>query len=178
MSAVSPVSLFLADQPQSDCPNCGFLAWCLPAELELRDLQRFNKLVTHQRLIKREGIVYRAGSALGSLYVVCSGFLKTTLPHDDGRDHVTGFSMTGELIGVDAIGAGKHTCNTIALEDSRVCGIRYADFEELGHAIPKLQHRFHQAMSAEIARDHEAMFLLGSARANERVAIFLLDLSK
>jgi CRP-like cAMP-binding protein len=42
---------------------------------------------------------------------------------EDGRDQVTGFQMTGELLGLDGISSETHTCNAIALEDSEVCAI-------------------------------------------------------
>ena len=86
--------------------------------------------------------------------------------------------MTGDLLGLDAIETGKHLCDTVALEDSTLCGMRYVDFENLGRNVPALQHHFHRLMSAEIARDKEVMFLLGSMNAKERAAAFLVSMSK
>jgi len=162
----------------SSCPRCGFLKWCLPANLELSEAERLNDRVTHQRPIKRGSYLHHAGEALGSLHVVCSGFIKTILNHDSGNLQVTGFSMPGELIGIDAISTGKHLSDTVALEDSTLCGMPYAVFENLSHAVPALQHHFNRIMSAEITRDHELMFLLGSMNAKERIAVFLLRKSK
>jgi CRP/FNR family transcriptional regulator len=178
MSAVSSASSFPSAQPDGECPNCGFFAWCLPANLELHESKRLNDLVSHQRLIRRDDYLYRAGSSLGILYVICSGFVRTSLSRDDGREQVTGFSMAGELVGMDAIGTGKHICDSVALEDTHVCGIRYADFEGLGRGLPGVQQHFHRMMSAEVTREHGIMFVLGSMRAHERVAVFLLNLSK
>jgi CRP/FNR family transcriptional regulator len=44
--------------------------------------------------------------------------------------------------------------------------------------IPSLQRHFHRIMSREIVRDHGVMLLLGAMSAEERVATFLLQLSK
>lgn len=134
-------------------------------------------IIEHCRPLKRNEHLHRAGSALKSLYAINSGFLRTSITTDDGREQVVGFSMTGELLGMDAIGTGVHQCDTVALEDSSLCGIRYADLEELGHAIPALQNHFHRMMGAEITREHGIMLLLGAMRAEERVAAFLLNLS-
>jgi CRP/FNR family transcriptional regulator len=41
-----------------------------------------------------------------------------------------------------------------------------------------LQHHFHKVMSREIVREHGVMMLLGSMRAEERLAAFLLNLSQ
>lgn len=54
----------------------------------------------------------------------------------------------------------------------------FADLEQLNREIPALQHHFHQTMGAEITRDHGMMLLLGAMRAEERVAMFLLNLSR
>lgn len=178
MDTVGHVRFSASASPQSKCPNCGFLPWCLPANLELPEAKRLNDLVTHQRQIKRGSFLHHAGEALGSLYVVRSGFMKTILTDDNGNEQVTGFSMPGELVGMDAISTGTHLCDTIALEDSTLCGMRYVDFEDLGRTVPALQHHFHRIMSAEIARDKELMFLLGSMSATERAAVFLLSMSK
>lgn len=177
MSAVCLVSSLRSRMPQNGCPNCGFDSWCLPANFTLRESKKFNDRIEHRRSIKRSKFLYHAGAPLESLHVINSGFLKTSMADSDGREQVIGFSMTGELVGLDAIGTGKYLCDSIALEDSSICGIRYSDLVELGHAIPALQHHFHQIMSAEITRDHGIMVLLGIMSAEERVATFLLNLS-
>ena len=177
MDTVGPIRFSASASPQSECLHCGFLPWCLPANLELLEAKRLNDLVTHQRLIKSGSFLHRAGEALGFLYVVRTGFMKTILRRENGHEQVSGFTMPGELIGMDAIGTGKHLCDTVALEDSTLCGMRYVDLEDLGRTVPALQHHFHRIMSAEIARDKELMFVLGSMHATERAAVFLLGMS-
>jgi len=44
--------------------------------------------------------------------------------------------------------------------------------------VPGLQRHFNRLMSREIVRDHGVMLLLGSMRAEERLAAFLLNLSQ
>lgn len=162
----------------SSCPNCRFLAWCSPAGLAAPDAQRLHNAVVHRRSIARGGFLCRAGETLGSLYVVRSGILKATLTHENGGVQVTGFLMTGDVAGIDAIASSVHQCDLIALEDSSVCGIRYAEFMNISRSAPELQHHFHRLLSAEIARTHELMFLLGSMTARQRVAMFILMQSK
>ena len=79
---------------------------------------------------------------------------------------------------MDGIGPERHSCNTIALEDSEVCAIPFARLQELAHEVPSLQRQFHKMMSREIVREHGVMLLLGSMNAEERLAMFLLDLSQ
>jgi len=91
---------------------------------------------------------------------------------------VTGFQMAGELLGLDGISSDHHHCDAIALEDSSVCVIPYAQLEDLSREFSVLQHQFHKIMSREIVRDHGVMLLLGNMRAEERLAAFLLNLTQ
>lgn len=163
---------------RTTCLNCGLLLWCLPACLNLQERARFDCFVEHQRPIKRDGYLHRAGSDFKSLYAIRNGFLKTSIMDDEGREQVGGFHMASDLTGMDAISSGKHLCDAVALEDSDVCGISFIDLERLNREISSLQRHFHRMMSSEIVREHGIMFLLGSMRAEERLAMFLLNLSK
>ena len=97
---------------------------------------------------------------------------------EDGRDRVTGVQMTGEFLGLDGISSEIHSGNAISLEDSEVCAIPFLQLEGLSRQIHTLQHHFHKVMSREIVRDHGVMMLLGTMRAEERLAAFLLNLSQ
>ena len=79
---------------------------------------------------------------------------------------------------LDGIGTDHHTCDAVALEDSQVCVIPYQQLEDLSRELSDLQHHFHKIMSREIVRDHGVMLLLGSMRAEERLAAFLLNLTQ
>ena len=54
----------------------------------------------------------------------------------------------------------------------------FARIEDLSREIEPLQRHFHKVMSREIVRDQGVMLLLGSMRAEERLAAFLLNLSQ
>ena len=81
-------------------------------------------------------------------------------------------------LGLDGISTEAHSCNAVALEDSEVCVIAYDKLEQMSHEIEGLQLQFHKVMSREIVRDHGVMMLLGSMRAEERLAAFLLNMSQ
>ena len=128
--------------------------------------------------MRRGDYLYRAGMPFRSLFAVRSGFLKSHVLHDDGREQVTGFHMMGEFVGMDAISTDVHTCDAVALEDSDICEIPFSTLEEFSRTVPILQRHLHKIMSREIVRDHGVMLLLGSMKAEERLATFLLNLSQ
>lgn len=160
------------------CSNCALRDQCLPHGLTGRDAERADELVYTRRRIKRGESVYRAGDVFASLYAVRSGYFKTTQILEDGRDQVTGFHMGGELLGMDGIGSERHSCSAVALDDGEVCVIPYSRLEALGREVLPLQQQFHKVMSREIVREHGVMLLLGTMRAEERLATFLLNMSE
>ena len=160
------------------CSSCSLRELCLPVGLSEDDMSRLDSLVFVRRPIKRGDYLFRAGERFASLYAARAGFFKTKLLLEDGREQVTGFHMAGELMGMDGIGTERHTCDAVALEDSEVCVIPYDRLEGLSREMEALQHHFHKVMSREIVREHGVMMLLGSMRAEERLAAFLLNLSQ
>lgn len=160
------------------CSNCNLRELCLPLGLSDEEINRLDDLVSIRKRIKRGDHLYHAGQAFDAIYAIRSGFFKTDVILEDGREQVTGFQMAGELLGLDGISLEHHTCNAIALEDSEVCAIPFTRLESLSREIVTLQHHFHKVMSREIVRDHGVMMLLGTMRAEERLAAFLLNLSQ
>jgi CRP/FNR family transcriptional regulator len=86
--------------------------------------------------------------------------------------------MAGELIGLDGIGTRRYEVDAVALDDSQVCVISYAELAALGAEVASLQQQLHRLMSREIVRNHGVMLLLGSMNAEERLAAFLLNLTQ
>jgi CRP/FNR family transcriptional regulator len=159
------------------CASCGVRALCLPIGFDADDLHRFDPLIARRRTVRRCEALYRSGDPFRALYAVRTGFFKTCLAPTCGREQVTGFQMAGELLGLDGIASERHTSDSYALEDSQVCVIGYAELAALARELPALQQHLHRIMSREIVRDHAIMLLLGSMRAEERVAAFILNLA-
>jgi CRP/FNR family transcriptional regulator, anaerobic regulatory protein len=130
-----------------------------------------------RRRVKRGAALYRMGDPFQSLYAVRAGFFKTRTLLEDGRDQVTGFQMTGELLGFDGIGTNTYTNDAVALEDSELCIIPYLRMIELSGRAPGLACEVHRMMSRELVREQGMMALLGTMQAEERIIVFLLNLS-
>jgi CRP/FNR family transcriptional regulator len=150
----------------------------MPSELNDPDLVRFEDHARTTRLIRTGEHLYRSGDESLSLYAVRSGFIKTSTVTDDGREQVTGFHMLGEVIGLDMIGGGIHANDAVALEDSNVCEISLSSLEKLSHEIPALQRRLYNMIGARFRHEREALLLLGTMRAEDRVASFLLNIGQ
>ena len=176
MSATPPP--FRIEPFKVACSNCNLRELCLPVGVSSEQIERLDALVGGRRSVPRGEALFHAGEGFAALFAVRTGFFKTCVASEDGREQVTGFQMAGELLGLDGIGTDRHTVDAVALEDSQVCIIPYHQLTELSRELSDLQRQFHRIMSREIVRDHGVMLLLGSMRAEERMAAFLLNLTQ
>lgn len=158
------------------CSSCHLRASCLPMGLSGQPLLQLDAMVNTRRSLKRGEVLFHAGDPFRSLYAIRSGFFKSSMVSEEGLEQVTGFHMAGEVLGLDGIGTDRYACDAVALEHSHVCVIDYDQLESLSRQFSGLQHQLHKIMSREIVRDQSVMLLLGSMRAEERVAAFLLNL--
>lgn len=168
-----------ADAPQlMSCSACHLNPLCLPCGLSAEEQGRLVELIVHHRHVTRGECLFRSGDPFTAIYILHAGFFKTEVLLPDGRSQVTGFQMAAEMLGLDGIGTDHHTCNAVALENSDVCVIPFDRMSDLLREIGPLQSHFHKLMSREIVRDHRVMMLLGTMRSEERLAAFLINLSK
>ena len=174
--AVMPIVSLNTNTIRVACSSCNLRELCMPLGLSQDELARVDSLVASRRRVKRGASLFRNGDKFAGLYAIRTGFFKTCVTSEDGRDQVTGFQMAGEVVGLDGIVNDRHTCDAIALEDADVCLMPFDRIEELSSEIPGLQRHVHKIMSREIVREHGVMLLLGSMRAEERLAAFLLNL--
>ena len=158
------------------CSSCNLRELCMPLGLTHEELDRIDDLVANRRKVKRGTPLFRNGDKFTSLFAIRTGFFKTSIASEDGREQVTGFQMAGEIVGLDGIVNDQHTCDAVALEDAEVCVMPFDRIEDLSNEIHALQRHVHKILSREIVREHGVMLLLGSMRAEERLAAFLLNL--
>ena len=162
---------------KASCAGCSMHQLCLPMGLDDADVSRLDQIIGRRRRVLRDENLYRMGDHFQNLYAVRLGHFKTSQNNPSGEQQITGFQMAGELLGMDAISAERHHCDAVALEDSEVCEIPFSRLEELFGQIPTLLHHFHRIMSQEITREQNVMLLLGNMRAEQRFAVFLVNLS-
>lgn len=159
------------------CSTCKMREICLPVGLTRDELEIIDRrMVTHLKKVARGETLFRAGDRFEAVFAVWTGFFKTVIGSNPGREQVTGFQMCGELLGLGGIDTGRHEVDAVALEASQVCVVPYGALETLGREIPSLLKHLHRIMSREISTDHHVMLQLGSMHAEERVAAFMLNL--
>ena len=159
------------------CTTCSMRELCMPFGLNTEELAQIDTLVGARVRLKKGDALYQAGDAFQGLYAVRVGSLKTAVLAEDGREQVTGYHMLGDIVGLDGMGTDRHASRATALEDTEACALPFDRLDTLAHRVPALQQNLRRFMAREISRDQSVMLLLGSMRAEERLAAFLLDLA-
>lgn len=157
------------------CSSCSLAQLCLPTGLGHDDLARMDHLVTQSVPLHEGDHLYRIGDAFEAVFAVRAGSFKTYTVDAEGREHVLGFHLPGELMGLKAIYPQRHVTNAVALDTAAVCVLPYSDLTSLSASIPGLQAQLVRLMSKDIA---EAITLAGDFTAEERLAAFLTGLSR
>lgn len=172
------VELTPAHRQGAKCAECSLRSFCLPSDLPASTHASLGAAISSRRRYTRDETLYGIGDKLEAVYAIRAGFFKTSVVSEDGREQVTGFHMEGDIVGIEGIGGGHHTSRAVALDESEVCVIPLANLMQLGLESQPIQHHLHRMLSREISRDQSVMAMLGGLSAEERLATFLINLSR
>ena len=117
--------------------------------------------------------LFREGEPFEAIAAVRAGTVKTYVVDRDGHEHVLGFLLPGEVIGLNAIDGETYPCNAVALDTVMLC--RFPKIAVLATRLPGLQRQLFRLLSRDIGR---AALLAGDWSADQRMAAFLVGLSR
>ncbi|WP_069385046.1 fumarate/nitrate reduction transcriptional regulator Fnr [Halomonas caseinilytica] len=163
---------------RNNCHNCRLRSLCLPDNLSKDDLGELDSIVQRRKPVSRGEYLFQAGQRFNSIYAVRTGAVKTSTLMANGDEHILGFHLPGEVIGLDAIVSRTHPSSAIALEMASICEIPYAELEALCDRTPALQHRLMCIMSRELLVEQSTNHLLSRRSAEQRLAVVLLKFSE
>ncbi len=166
-----PRNLQAVSQP---CPVCTLQPVCVPWGLEPEDLERLEGIVEHPETITTGSHLFQFGDPLRAIYVVRNGAFKVYRTDSWGRERVLGFSLAGELVGIDGIYPQRHVSHAMALRDSDVCALPYAELASRMEQSEGLRRQIFRLVSRDTSHN---LSLTRDSSADERVARFLLDVS-
>jgi len=173
----APATVISIHEPSAHCASCSMRELCLPVGLEPDAVRQLDQIISSRTRVRKRESLYRPGDLFRAVYAIRLGTFKTTLLAEDGREQITGYHMAGEVVGLDGISNDRHACQAVALEDSEVCVLPFNQLDALTHKIPLLRRNLYRFLAKDVCRDQDMMLLLGSRCAEERLALFLLDLA-
>ena len=161
----------------SACVPCPQVDRCGALGLDATPAAMVERVAATRVHVRKGAVLFRVGDRSSALYAIRLGSFKTQLVTDDGREQVSGYHMAGDVIGSDGIGGNAHDCEAVALEDAEVCVLPFERVEALAREDVAFQRNLHRVLAGEIARERGVMVMLGSMRAEQRLASFLIDLA-
>lgn len=156
------------------CATCAVRGVCFTGRASTAEGLRVLLPIARRRLEAGEQLRHDAAE---SVHVLRAGTMKSTMLAADGAEHVTGFHLPGELIGLGSLARSPAQSVTTALEQVEVCAIPYAELVRTAAETRSLRQHFWSAISAEIVRSQQVARVLAIRHADARVAAFLLDVS-
>lgn len=157
------------------CSTCAFSAACLDQGYDKSRLSELRVLVEHTPPVSEDGHIFREGDEFNAIAAIRVGTVKTYVTDLEGREQILGFFLPGEIIGLNAISSSRYPCNAVALETVLLCRFSFPKIAMLATRIPGLQQQLFRLLSEDIGK---ANFLAGDFTAEERMAAFLVDLSR
>jgi CRP/FNR family transcriptional regulator len=160
------------------CPSCAVNTSCFGHGAGARALEQLDAAVERRFGVKAGEYLYHVGDPFKSLYAIRSGCLKNSLRDDQRREHIMGFHMAGDVVGVGGIGRQAYIFDVCALEPSEVCEVPFDTLEDLAHEVPALGRNILRVFGRYRNRDAGSHSLRRSESAEARLAGFLLEFSR
>ena len=157
------------------CSTCAFSQACLSEGMDKRALNDLHVLVEHVGPLHAGDHIFREGDRFEAVAAVRAGTVKTYVIDPDGREHVLGFHLPGEVIGLSAIDGEHYPCNAVALDTVMLCRFSFPKMAVLAAKLPGLQRHLFRLLSRDIGR---AALLAGDWSADRRMAAFLIAFSQ
>lgn len=157
------------------CAACAARVLSVCDAIDGPDLPRLAAL-SKPRVAEARYTFVSAGEPANHLFNITEGVVKVYRLLPDGRQQVTGFLFKGDFLGLGAEG-------TYAFSAEAVTRVRYCRFErgalyKLMSQFPKVEKRLLAMTVSELSTAHEQMLLLGRKSSRERLASFLVMLSR
>lgn len=157
------------------CSTCAFSAACLESGYDKSQLRDLHVLVEHIGPFREGEHIFREGDPFTAIAAVRSGTVKTYVTDNEGREHVQGFFLPGEVIGLNAISQARYPSNAVAMDSVVLCRFSFPNIAALAARMPGLQQQLFKLLSQDIGK---AALLSGNFSADERMAAFLITLSR
>ncbi len=158
-----------------DCHACEIRDLTFCAGLDDNEIATLSSIVLRMHFAKRH-IIFLEGDAADVVYNVTKGAVRLYKLTPDGRRQITGFLLPGDFLGLGSREGYAYSAE--AITDVELCRFKRDKLENLFDSHRGLERRLFQIANDELAMAQDQMLLLGRKTAKERVASFLLNLSK
>lgn len=128
------------------------------------------------RRVEEKELLFAEGDHVSHVYRVETGALALYKVLADGRRQVIGFAYPGDIVGLGL--DDKYSMNAQAVKSTRVRCLTALSLHKSAANDPELSLKLYETIARELAATRDLMLTTGQRSAIERVAGFLLALSR
>lgn len=161
--------------PCGACLDCDVRSMAVCAALEDHEVDALERIMISKSLDANQ-VLAAEGDPKTHVYTLTSGMLRLYASLPDGRRQISGFLMPGDYLGL--ADDGVHTRTAEAVADAKLCAFPVREMDNLVKAYPRLSERLHNMTRAALRHAQDSQMILGRLTPVERLASFLLVLSR
>ncbi len=138
-----------------------------------------DRLVSHAvtRRVKKGTVLFRKGDPGSSLYAVCVGLVRISVPSEQGQDAIFNLVPPGDLFGeIALLDGGARTADAVVIENSELMVIERRDFIPLVREYPDVAMKLIEMVCSRLRRTSEQVEDIVFLGLPERLAKALLRL--
>lgn len=160
------------------CELCGLGPVCHVLEYGEEGSGVPEGVLLRRRSVARGQAIFSSQEPFRSIFAVQSGSFKTLLPNGPRAAQVIGFQFAGEVVGIEGMAEKHYPYTARALENSSVCELRLDRLPESGKPLEALQQSIIEMLGSTVAFNQELITTLIHQSADQRIAGFILGLSR
>lgn len=157
------------------CKHCEIRHLTFCSALDDREISAVEEIVDHVRYQPQQYLFHEMDES-NDVFNVTMGTVKLYKGLPDGRTQVTGFASAGDFIGFSS--RGEYNVEAEAITPVDACRFSRKRLVGLMEHYPKLERMLLNMAASELEAAQDQMLLLGRKTAQEKLATFLLMLSR
>lgn len=117
-----------------------------------------DRLISHAvtRKVKKGAVLFRKDDAGSTLYAVCEGAVRISVPSQQGQDAIFNIVSRGEVFGeIALLDGGKRTADAVVIEDSELMLIERREFLPVLQAHPEVAISLIEILCSRLRRTSE-----------------------
>lgn len=158
-----------------ECHSCAVRHRALCGALTDEEIERFNR-IARRRLVPAHQTILSESETPDYFANVVTGVVKLAKTLPDGRQQIVGLQFASDFLGRPR--APHNAVFAEAASDVELCCFPKREFEVMMQAYPGIEHRLFEHTLDELDAARDWMLLLGRKSAAEKVASFLLMISR
>ena len=158
------------------CNECFAKPFCASQNQFHNELHEIISSATHCKTLSANEILFLKNDPFQFFYFIKKGAFKKCLTHENGREQIYAFYLSGDLIGLDAFMHKKQPFSVVSLEnDSIVCEIPVDKLLNFMQQNPVLYEKLMRISSEQF---HHMESIPRNSDAKEKIAAFLLNIAE